>query len=56
MQISKLRKSVIISVYSELLEEGKIEEGGVAHKRMKELQRKKEKGFSILDWRKNASK
>ena len=56
MQISKLRKSVIISIYRELLEDGKIEEGGVAHKRMKELQRKKEKGFNILDWRKNVSK
>ena len=49
-------ESIIIGIYRSLLKQGRIMEGGAADKRMQELQKRKVRGFNILDWRKNAKK
>ena len=50
-----MKRQELIKLYEYLLDQGRIEECGSAHRRLKYLKKKEGKGFNILDWKSNVS-
>ena len=51
IQENKISDSELVRLYSKLLDKGKIEEGGAAHKRLEILKKRRDKSLSIPKWR-----
>ena len=54
IQENKISDSELVRLYSKLLDKGKIEEGGAAHKRLEILKKRRDKSLSIPKWRREA--
>ena len=49
----KITRQELIILYEKLVDEGRIEECGSAHRRLIYLKKKEGTGFNILDWKNN---